>query len=115
MCTARGLFLILPLEKINLRAYIGYFGLAVLLLGIMLLRQTTAAGQAKKKKRKEVAAAFEKQQRKDHAIPSLSIVYDTTSVTTYHKQAFLLVIRVWKTEIFSIGLGNSLDSSWSDG
>ncbi len=47
--------------KINLKAYIGYFGLIVLLLGVMLLRETTAAGQAKKKKAKEAAAAFEKQ------------------------------------------------------
>ncbi len=47
--------------KINLRAYLGYFGLVVLLLGIMLLRQSTASGQAKKKKAKEAAAAFEKQ------------------------------------------------------
>jgi uncharacterized membrane protein YfcA len=46
--------------KINLKAYIGYFGLIVLLLGVMLLRETTAAGQAKKKKAKEAAAAFEK-------------------------------------------------------
>ena len=47
--------------KVNLKAYIGYFGLVVLLLGIMLLRETTASGQAKKKKAKEAAAAFEKQ------------------------------------------------------
>ena len=47
--------------KISLRDYIGYFGLIVLILGIMLLRETTAAGQAKKKKAKEAAAAFEKQ------------------------------------------------------
>jgi uncharacterized membrane protein YfcA len=47
--------------KINLRSYIGYFGLIVFLLGFMLLRETTAKGQAKKKKAKEAAAAFEKQ------------------------------------------------------
>ncbi len=47
--------------KVNLRSYIGYFGLIVLLLGVMLLRETTAAGMAKKKKAKEAAAAFEKQ------------------------------------------------------
>jgi uncharacterized membrane protein YfcA len=49
--------------KINLKAYIGYFGLAVLLLGIILLRETTAGGQAKRKKAKEAAAAFEKQSK----------------------------------------------------
>jgi hypothetical protein len=47
--------------KVSLRDYIGYFGLIVLILGIMLLRETTSAGQAKKKKAKEAAAAFEKQ------------------------------------------------------
>ena len=46
--------------KVNLKAYIGYFGLIVLLLGVMLLRETTKAGAAKKKKAKEAAAAFEK-------------------------------------------------------
>ena len=30
--------------KVNLKAYLGYFGLIVLLLGIMLLRETTKAG-----------------------------------------------------------------------
>jgi uncharacterized membrane protein YfcA len=46
--------------KISLRDYIGYFGLIVLLLGVMLIRETTAAGMARKKKAKEAAAAFEK-------------------------------------------------------
>lgn len=53
--------------KINLKDYIGYFGLIVLLLGIMLLRETTSAGQAKKKKAKEAAAAFEKQAKTENA------------------------------------------------
>ncbi len=47
--------------RISLKAYQGYFGLVVLLLGVMLLRETTAAGQTKKKKAKEAASAFEKQ------------------------------------------------------
>jgi uncharacterized membrane protein YfcA len=50
--------------KINLKAYLGYFGIIVFLLGFMLLRETTSAGQAKKKKAQEAAAAFEKQARK---------------------------------------------------
>ena len=53
--------------KVNLKAYIGYFGLIVLLLGIMLLRETTASGQAKKKKAKEAAAAFEKKTKEGDA------------------------------------------------
>jgi uncharacterized membrane protein YfcA len=47
--------------KINLKDYIGYFGLIVLILGIMLLKETTASGQAKKIKAKEAATAFERQ------------------------------------------------------
>jgi uncharacterized membrane protein YfcA len=47
--------------KVNLSSYIGYFGLIVLVLGIMLIRETTPSGMAKKKKAKEAAAAFEKQ------------------------------------------------------
>ncbi len=53
--------------KISLKAYIGYFGLAVLLLGIILFRETTAAGQAKRKKAKEAANAFEKQTKEGGA------------------------------------------------
>jgi len=49
--------------KISLKSYQGYFGLVVLLLGIMLLRETTAAGQNRKQKAKAAAAAFEKQTR----------------------------------------------------
>ncbi|HDZ89521.1 MAG: sulfite exporter TauE/SafE family protein [Deltaproteobacteria bacterium] len=50
--------------KISLKAYIGYFGIAVLVLGIILFRETTKAGQAKRKKAKEAAAAFEKEAKK---------------------------------------------------
>jgi uncharacterized membrane protein YfcA len=47
--------------KINLKAYVGYFGIIVLAVGFVLLRETLPSGQAKKKKAKEAAAAFEKQ------------------------------------------------------
>ena len=47
--------------KINLKAYIGYFGIVVLAVGFVLLKETLPTGQAKKKKAKEAAAAFEKQ------------------------------------------------------
>jgi hypothetical protein len=53
--------------KISLKAYLGYFGIVVLLLGFMLLRETTSAGQAKKKKAKEAADAFEKQTKEGAA------------------------------------------------
>ncbi|MCP4578782.1 MAG: sulfite exporter TauE/SafE family protein [Deltaproteobacteria bacterium] len=50
--------------KISLKSYIGYFGIAVLALGIILFRETTKAGQAKRKKAKEAASAFEKEAKK---------------------------------------------------
>ncbi len=50
--------------KISLKAYIGYFGIAVLVLGVILFRETTKSGQAKRKKAKEAAAAFEKEAKK---------------------------------------------------
>ncbi|OQY49365.1 MAG: sulfite transporter TauE/SafE [Desulfobacteraceae bacterium 4572_87] len=50
--------------KISLKSYIGYFGIAVLALGIILFRETTKSGQAKRKKAKEAAAAFEKEAKK---------------------------------------------------
>ncbi|MFW6323555.1 MAG: sulfite exporter TauE/SafE family protein [Desulfovibrionales bacterium] len=45
--------------KISLKAYIGYFGIFVLFLGVYLLYETTPRGQAKKKKAKEAAKKFE--------------------------------------------------------
>jgi uncharacterized membrane protein YfcA len=61
--------------KINLKDYIGYFGLIVLILGIMLLRETTASGQAKKIKAKEAAAAFERRtKRKDVLDQGVNVV-----------------------------------------
>ena len=50
--------------KISLKSYIGYFGIAVLALGIILFRETTKGGQAKRKKAKEAASAFEKEAKK---------------------------------------------------
>lgn len=55
--------------KISLKSYIGYFGLIVLLLGVMLLRETTSKGQEKKKKAKEAAAAFERQAKERKRAP----------------------------------------------
>ncbi len=50
--------------KISLKSYIGYFGIAVLALGIILFRETSKAGQAKRKKAKAAATAFEKEAKK---------------------------------------------------
>jgi hypothetical protein len=49
--------------QVSLKAYIGYFGLIVLVLGFFLLYEVSPKGQARKKEAKEAAAAFEKQVR----------------------------------------------------
>ena len=46
--------------KISLKAYLGYFGIIVLVLGIFLIYEMTPKGQAGKKAAKAAAAAFEK-------------------------------------------------------
>ncbi len=45
--------------KVTFKAYTGYFGLFVLLLGFWMLYETTPKGQAGKKKAKQAADAFE--------------------------------------------------------
>jgi uncharacterized membrane protein YfcA len=50
---------ILTAGKISLKAYIGYFGLIVLVLGGFLFYETTPRGQAGKKEAKAAAKAFE--------------------------------------------------------
>ncbi len=45
--------------KIQLNAYIGYFGLAVLIIGAVIFYGTTGKGRSKKKKADEAAKAFE--------------------------------------------------------
>jgi len=57
-----GAFLIpfLTAGKINLSAYVGYFGVIVLVIGGFLFYETTERGQRSKKAAKEAAAAFER-------------------------------------------------------
>jgi hypothetical protein len=50
--------------KISLKAYVGYFGIIVLVIGCFLFYDTTPAGQAKKKKAKAAAKAFEETVKK---------------------------------------------------
>lgn len=45
--------------KINLSAYVGYFGLCVFVIGAFLFYETTERGQSKKKSAKAAAKAFE--------------------------------------------------------
>jgi hypothetical protein len=52
---------VLTAGKINLSAYIGFFGIIVLVIGCFLFYETTEAGQKSKKAAKEAAAAFEKE------------------------------------------------------
>ena len=46
--------------KISLRAYIGYFGLIVFILGLFLIYEITPKGAARKKEAKAAAKSFEK-------------------------------------------------------
>ncbi|QTA87498.1 sulfite exporter TauE/SafE family protein [Desulfonema magnum] len=50
---------IITAGKISLKAYIGYFGLIVFIIGGFLFYETTPKGQAKKKEAKAAAQAFE--------------------------------------------------------
>lgn len=58
---------VLTAGKISLSAYIGYFGLIVLVIGCFLFYETTPQGQAKKKKAREAAKAFEESVKKKAA------------------------------------------------
>ena len=51
---------IITAGKVSLKAYLGYFGLIVLVLGGFLFYETTPRGQARKKEAKAAADAFEK-------------------------------------------------------
>src|SRR3989339_344776 len=55
---------VLTAGKISLRAYVGYFGIIVLVIGCFLFYDTTPKGQAKKKKAKAAAQAFQESMKK---------------------------------------------------
>jgi hypothetical protein len=46
--------------KISLSAYVGYFGLAVLIIGVFIFYGTTRRGQASQKEAREASATFQK-------------------------------------------------------
>jgi len=81
--------------KISLRDYIGYFGLIVLLLGIMLIRETTASGMAKKKKAKEAAAAFEKQAKSGGATDEGVKVLEGSWTVMFIALALVVASALW--------------------
>ena len=51
---------LLTAGKVNLRDYLGYFGLVVFIIGGFLFYETTPRGQSRKKEAKAAATAFEK-------------------------------------------------------
>lgn len=52
---------ILTAGKIDLKAYVGYFGVTVLVIGAFLFYETTSRGQQRKKAAKAAAEAFERE------------------------------------------------------
>jgi hypothetical protein len=68
---------IITAGKIKLSAYLGYFGLAVLLLGGILIYNLTPRGMRGKKKAKEAASAFENavKQKKDSAEAGVKVTH----------------------------------------
>jgi uncharacterized protein len=70
--------------KITFKAYIGYFGLFVLALGIVMLYETTPRGRASKKKAKQAADAFEetmRRQRSGEKIDTTQLGVKVTGIT----------------------------------
>ena len=62
--------------KISFKAYIGYFGIIVMVLGFFLLYDLTPKGSASKKEAKAAAAAFEKsvKEKKDSAEMGVKLI-----------------------------------------
>ncbi|MEW6660222.1 MAG: sulfite exporter TauE/SafE family protein [Thermodesulfobacteriota bacterium] len=58
---------VLTAGKISLKAYVGYFGLIVLVIGCFLFYDTTPKGQEKKKKASAAAKAFQESMKKGGA------------------------------------------------
>jgi len=58
--------------KISLKAYVGYFGIIVFIIGAFLFYDTTPAGQAKKKKAKQAAQAFQEAVKKGSSAGDLA-------------------------------------------
>ncbi|HSO66556.1 MAG TPA: sulfite exporter TauE/SafE family protein, partial [Desulfatirhabdiaceae bacterium] len=75
---------LLTAGKVSFKAYQGYFGLFVLLLGCWMLYETTPMGQASKKKAKQAADAFEKtmkEQRSGANVDTKSLGVKVTGFT----------------------------------
>ncbi len=69
--------------RISFHAYVGYFGIFVLILGFYMLYETTPAGQKRKKKAKEAANAFEttmKRKKAGEAVDTSELGVKVTSM-----------------------------------
>jgi hypothetical protein len=71
--------------KISLRAYQGWFGLFVFLVGAFMVYELTPKGQAKKKSSKAAAQAFEKsvKEKKDLATQGITLKKFTLTKSTF--------------------------------
>jgi len=74
---------VLTAGKISLKAYVGYFGIIVLVIGCFLFYDTTPAGQAKKKKAKAAAKAFEESVKKGTTVDASGETLMGVQVTSF--------------------------------
>jgi len=79
---------LLTAGKVSFKAYQGYFGLFVLVLGCWMLYETTPKGQASKKKAKQAADAFEKTMKEQRAGANVDIKSLGVKVTSFTASKF---------------------------
>jgi uncharacterized protein len=75
---------VLTAGKISLKAYVGYFGIVVLVIGCFLFYDTTPAGQTKKKKAKQAAQAFQEAVKKGGDMTAQGVRVKSWSLTRVH-------------------------------
>ena len=80
---------LLTAGKVTFKAYIGYFGMFVLALGLWMLYETTPKGMASKKKAKQAAEAFENTMKRCRAGENidtcdLGVKVTKVSLTRFH-------------------------------
>jgi uncharacterized protein len=74
---------VLTAGKISLKAYLGYFGIIVLIIGCFLFYDTTPKGQEKKKKAKAAAKAFEESVKKGAQVDASGVPLTGVRVTSF--------------------------------
>ena len=80
---------LLTAGKVSFKAYIGYFGIFVFVLGCWMLYETTPKGMASKKKAKQAAEAFENTMKRCRAGENidtcdLGVKVTKVSLTSFH-------------------------------